>query len=128
MKYLVDTNAWIGFFQGVEDFGKDARKIMSDHPAECVISLASIWEVSIKISIGKLRLPYDIRTDLPRLYEQNGFELLPITFADTTAVVDLPRYHGDPFDRLMAAQALARNLQVVSRDTIFERHGLRRVW
>lgn len=128
MKYLVDTNAWIGFFQGSTGFGAAAKKTMSIHPGECVISVAGIWEASIKIGLGKLALPYDVRTDLPRLLEENGFSLLPIAFDDATGVLDLPRHHGDPFDRLMAVQALRRNLSVISSDPMFESYGLRRIW
>jgi PIN domain nuclease of toxin-antitoxin system len=128
MKYLVDTNAWIGFFEGSADFGAAAKRTMSTHPEDCLISVASVWEASIKTGLGKLALPYDIRTDLPVLLEENGFTVLPVAFDDATGVVDLPRHHGDPFDRLMAVQALRRNLGVISRDPIFEPYGLRRIW
>lgn len=128
MKYLIDTNAWIGFFEGSNDFGAAAKRAMSSHPEDCAISMASVWEASIKICLGKLALPYDIRTDLPRLFEENGFTVLPVSFDDATGVVDLPRHHGDPFDRLMAVQSLRRNLGIISRDPIFEPYGLRRIW
>ena len=128
MKYLIDTNAWIGFFEGSADFGAAAKRTMCEHPGECLISMTSVWEAAIKIALGKLVLPYDIRTDLPRLIEENGFTLLPVAFDDATGVMDLPRHHGDPFDRLMAVQALRRNLRVVSRDPVFESYGLRRIW
>jgi len=128
VKYLIDTNAWIGFFEGSADFGAAAKKTMSAHPGECLISVASVWEASIKIGLGKLVLPYDVRSDLPRLFEENAFTILPIDFDDATGVVDLPRHHGDPFDRLMAVQALRRNLRVISRDGVFEQYGLRRIW
>lgn len=128
MKYLIDTNAWIGFFEGSEDFGDAARVLMSNEPEKCFVSMAGIWEASIKIGIGKLKLPYDMRSDLPRLLEENGFGLLPISFEDATGAMDLPRHHGDPFDRLMAVQAVLRSMHVVSRDAIFESYGLRRIW
>ena len=128
MRYLIDTNAWIGFFQGSAGFGGAAKKTMSSQPGDCLISVASVWEASIKIGLGKLVLPYDIRTELQPLIEQNGFTLLPIGFDDTTGAIDLPRHHGDPFDRLMAVQALRRNLRVISSDAIFEQYGLQRIW
>lgn len=128
MKYLIDTNAWIGFFEGSKGFGARAKKTMSEHPEQCIISTASIWEASIKIGLGKLVLPYDIRTDLPTLLDDNGFTLASVSFDDATGVVDLPRYHGDPFDRLMTVQALRRNLSVISSDPMFERYGVRRIW
>lgn len=101
---------------------------MVENPTACSISIASIWEAAIKVALGKLRLPYDLRHDLPRLIEDNGFILLPIATDDATFVCDLPHHHGDPFDRLMTAQAMRRNLRVISSDPVFERYGLRRIW
>ncbi|NJK91527.1 MAG: type II toxin-antitoxin system VapC family toxin [Blastochloris sp.] len=128
MSYLIDTNAWIGFWGGDQAFGSKAKQIMVDQPDTCLISMASIWEASIKIGLGKLRLPYDLRRDLPRLLEENGFLLLGIEQDDALGVLDLPPHHGDTFDRMMTVQAMRRNLRVISRDPVFERYGLRRVW
>ena len=101
---------------------------MTNDPGKCFVSMAGIWEAAIKTGLGKLKLPYDLRKDLPRLLEENGFNLLPISLEDATGVMDLPRHHGDPFDRIMAVQALSRGMQVVSRDPIFVQYGLRRIW
>lgn len=128
MNCLIDTNAWIGFWEGRKGFSPQVKQIMTDSPEECLISIASIWEASIKIGLGKLKLPYDLRADLPRLLEDNGFTLLEIDIEDALAVVDLPRHHGDPFDRLMVVQAMRRNMRVLSRDPVFETYGLRRIW
>ena len=127
MSYLVDTNGWIAFFQDSRDLSEKAAKIMeSGEP--CYISLASVWEASIKIGLKKLILPYDVRSELQALIEENGFSLLPVEMDDATAVVDLPPHHGDPFDRIMAVQAARRSMRVISRDPIFEKYGLRRIW
>ena len=128
MNCLVDTNGWIGFFEGRSDFSPAAKSFMTGSPSDCFISIASVWEAGIKVALGKLRLPYDLRDDLPRLIEENGFQLLPVEFDDATAVCDLPHHHGDPFDRLMAVQSMRRNLRVISSDPVFEKYGLRRVW
>ncbi len=128
MTYLVDTNAWIGFLEGDPRFGKEAKRLMVERSEECVVSVASIWEAAIKVSLGKLKLPYDLRTELPDLLDQNGFETLGIAQTDALAVRDLERIHGDPFDRMMAVQALERGLRVISRDPMFDRYGLRRIW
>ena len=95
---------------------------------DCFISVASVWEAAIKVSIGKLKLPYDLRRDLPRLLDENGFTLLGVDLDDATAVVDLSHHHGDPFDRIMAAQAMKRGLRVISRDPVFTSYGLKRIW
>lgn len=128
VSYLIDTNGWIGFLEGKKDFGEEAKSAMLSFPEACLISVASIWEAGIKVALGKLKLPYDLRNDLPRLLEENGFQLLPVEIDDATGVCDLPHHHGDPFDRLMAVQAMRRNLRVISRDPVFEKYGLRRIW
>ncbi len=128
MNYLIDTNAWIGFFEGCEDFGEKAKSIMSESPGSCHISMAGIWEAAIKTGLGKLILPYRLDDELPRLIEQNGFQILPITWEDATSVQDLERHHNDPFDRLQVIQARRRGWQVISRDQIFDQYALTRIW
>lgn len=128
MSYLVDTNAWIGFFEGKADFGLKAKACMISRPEHCYISLASVWEAAIKVGLGKLKLPYDLDQGLSRLLTDNGFTLLPLEFEIVVAVKDLPPHHGDPFDRVQVIQAQRRGLTVLSRDPIFERYGLRRIW
>jgi len=128
LKYLVDTNAWIGFFQGQSGFGARAKHLMSDSPEQCTISIASIWEASIKVGIGKLKLPYDLEVDLPELLSQNGFDILPITFADAAGVWNLAQIHSDPFDRIMVSQSRLNGLKIISRDPVFESYGIGRIW
>jgi PIN domain nuclease of toxin-antitoxin system len=128
VRYLVDTNAWIGFLDGRADFSGLAKALLIEEPDECVISIASIWEAAIKAGIGKLKLPYDLETDLPRILEDNGFELLGVEIGDAAGVRALEPVHGDPFDRIQVVQARRRRLQIISRDPVFDRYGLKRVW
>ena len=128
MNYLIDTNAWIGFFEGQKDFSKAARELMQEKSASCHISVASVWEAAIKVGIGKLRLPYDLEDDLPGLVEANGFRFFHMEVTDAVAVRNLERIHGDPFDRIMAVQALRRGWQVISRDPVFDAYGISRIW
>lgn len=128
MSYLVDTNAWIGFFEGKSDFGKLAKQIMSEQSGVCFVSIASLWEAAIKVGLGKLKLPYDLESDLPRILDENGFQVLAVEVADAVAVKDLESIHGDPFDRIQVVQAKRRGWKVISRDPVFERYGVRRIW
>ena len=128
MKYLLDTNAWIGFFQGSGDFGKRAKSVMLDESWECCVSIAGVWEAAIKVGLGKLKLPYDLVDDLPRILEENGFGILPVELGDATGVLELKPVHGDPFDRIQVVQASRRGLGIISRDEIFDRYGVRRIW
>jgi PIN domain nuclease of toxin-antitoxin system len=127
VSHLIDTNGWIAFFENSPVLSNPAAEIMESGEL-CYVSLASVWEAAIKVALGKLKLPYDLENDLPRLIEDNGFELLGIELADATGVTNLEHRHGDPFDRMMAVQARRRGLRVISRDPVFDAYGLRRVW
>ena len=101
---------------------------MLDESWECGVSIASIWEAAIKVGLGKLKLPYDLAGDLSRILEDNGFEVLPVEFADAVGVRDLEQVLGDPFDRIQAVHAKRRRLCVISRDPVFDRYGILRIW
>jgi len=90
--------------------------------------MASFWEIAIKNSLSKLRLPAAIDRYLPEQMSLNGFETLEISFRQTVGTATLPWRHRDPFDRLLAAQALEEKLNIVSRDAIFDAYGVKRVW
>lgn len=128
MRYLVDTNAWIGFLEGEHGFPRRAKDILQHEPWECCISLASVWEAASKLGLGKLKLGYSLDTDLPRLFEENGFEVITPDWRAVTAVQQLEPVHGDPFDRIQVVQARQRGMHIISRDPVFDRYGLRRVW
>jgi PIN domain nuclease of toxin-antitoxin system len=128
VRYLVDTNAWIALFENNPVLTEEAAQAMESAETECFVSIASIWEAAIKVGIGKLKLPYDLETDLPRILEGNGFELLGVEIGDAAGVRALEPVHGDPFDRIQVVQARRRRLQIISRDPVFDRYGLKRVW
>lgn len=128
MRYLVDTNAWIGFLGGDKDFSRHAKEAMEIEPWECFVSLASVWEAAIKVGLGKLKLPYTLEHDLPRIFEENGFTILEPDWQAVTAVQGLEPIHGDPFDRIQVVQARHHRLGIISRDPVFDRYRLRRVW
>ena len=95
---------------------------------DCLVSLASLWEISIKFGLGKLRLPRSPEKYLPEQIAMNGFTELAIDFRHVVAVSVLPDHHRDPFDRLLVSHAKAEDLAIVSRNPVFERYGLKRVW
>lgn len=128
MKCLVDTNAWIALFENSPELTDVGANLMESAASECFVSIASIWEAAIKVGLGKLKLPYDLAGDLPGILEDNGFEVLPVEFADATGVRDLEKVHGDPFDRIQVVQARRRGFSMISRDPVFDRYGIRRIW
>lgn len=88
------------------------------------VSAVSIWEAAIKSGLGKLRVP----DDLPQRLAAFQFERLPVTETHAWSVRDLPSVHADPFDRLLAAQALCEGAAIVSADAVFEQYGVDRIW
>lgn len=92
------------------------------------MSVASLWEIAIKVSIGKLTLaqPYDVF--VPQQLTDNAIEILPISLAHLGAVSTLPFHHRDPFDRLLIAQATIEQLPIVSVDTAFDLYSVERLW
>ena len=128
MKYLLDTNA---FLQGI---GKStvssnaAQAIMTSKEAILFLSIASIWEISVKVGIQKLKLPLPLDDFLKNNLLQLKITLLPIRFSHAVASGLLPYHHRDPFDRLIIAQALSEQLPIVSSDANFDRYGIKRIW
>jgi len=90
--------------------------------------MASFWEIAIKLSLSKLRLPAAVERYLPEQMSLNGFETLEISFRQTVGTATLPWKQRDPFDRLLAAQALEEKLNIVSRDAVFDAYGVKRIW
>jgi PIN domain nuclease of toxin-antitoxin system len=101
-----------------------ARAAIEDARAPVLVSAVSIWEAAIKSALGKLRVPDDL---LERL-DEFAFERLPVTDVHAWAVRKLPPVHTDPFDRLLAAQAVCERAAVVSVDPVFDAYGVTRVW
>jgi len=95
---------------------------------DCFVSMASFWEIAIKLNLGKLHLPATIEKYLPDQMSLNGFEQLEISFRQIVRCSSLERHHGDPFDRLLVAQAQEESLPIVSRDPAFDLYGIKRIW
>jgi PIN domain nuclease of toxin-antitoxin system len=123
---LLDTHAFIWYS---EDDPKLSESIKIDiENADLVyLSIASLWEIAIKLSIGKLLLRSNYES-IEASLEPAGIELLPISFADTVRVRNLPLHHRDPFDRILIAQAIDRALTLVSCDNAFAAYPIQIKW
>ena len=128
MAYLLDTHTFLWMRHAPQHLGPEARAICADVDCELRLSLVSGWEMAIKLSIGKLRLPQPLRQILVEARTLNGIATLPIEEAHVLRVRHLPLHHRDPFDRLLAAQAIEEGLTLLSRDTVFEAYAVLRVW
>ena len=126
MPVLLDTHAFLWWCEDARELSRKARKAISDE--DCLLSLASLWEIAIKVSLGKLKLPSSFSRYIPQQLALNGFSGLEIGFRHIAGCAELPWHHRDPFDRLLIAQALEEDLRVVSRDPVFEQYGIRRIW
>jgi PIN domain nuclease of toxin-antitoxin system len=123
---LLDTHAFIWYS---ENDSKLPESIKTDiETADRVyISIASLWEIAIKLSIGKLSLRSNYES-IETSLESAGIELLPISFADTVRVMNLPLHHRDPFDRILIAQGINHSLTLVSCDAAFAAYPIRVTW
>jgi PIN domain nuclease of toxin-antitoxin system len=122
---LVDTHALLWFLAGDEQLSRPARRLIEDPENVLLISAASIWEMAIKKSSGKLEVP----DDLPEIIRSQGFGVLAVDADHAWAVAQLPATdHKDPFDRQLAAQALVEGVPVISRDARLDSYGVTRLW
>ncbi len=127
MKILLDTHALIWFLEGDRQLSQSARNAIEDDANAKLVSLVSLWEMAIKMSLGKLQL----RLPLAEVYQaisNNGFEILPIKFEHILQVAQLPFYHRDPFDRLLVSQALAEAISMCGQDNNFIKYGVKLIW
>jgi PIN domain nuclease of toxin-antitoxin system len=128
MRLLLDTHTFLWWVSDSRELSRRARSAIARAGNECLVSVASCWEMAIKASLGKLTLEVGLERFLPEQMAVNGFRELPIELRHVVRVGRLPFHHHDPFDRLLAAQSLEEALAIVSRDAVFRRYGVKRVW
>jgi PIN domain nuclease of toxin-antitoxin system len=128
MRLLLDTHAFLWWIEDAGTLSRVARTAIRNSANECFVSLASCWEMAIKLSIGKLKLPDPMDRFVPEQLALNAFQQLPIAFRHVVRTSALPFHHRDPFDRLLASQALEEGLTIVSADGIFRNYGVKRIW
>ena len=128
MNLLLDPHAPLWFLEDDPKLTAAARAVVEDAGKECWVSMVSGWEMAVKSCLGKLRLPIPFAQLFPSRLETLGFSILPITSRHLHMVETLPLHHRDPFDRLLAAQALAEGLTVIGDDAAFDAYGVTRFW
>lgn len=128
MKLLLDTHIFLWFIAGDLKLSSNARSLIEDSANEKFVSVVSLWEIAIKHSLGKLDLSDDFDILFPKQLEINGFEMLTIKAAHLSNLISMPFHHRDPFDRLLAAQSVFENMQIVSVDEIFDSYKISRYW
>ena len=127
MSLLFDTHALIWFTEGNSNLSETAKKAVATESEKVFCSVASIWEMAIKLSLGKLRMSLNIQSEFCRLLEKNGFCLLPVEYPHAARVASLPWHHRDPFDRLLIAQAMIEKMAIISHDKQFDAYAVHRI-
>ena len=128
MRLLLDTHTFLWFVGDDPKLSATARLMIGDGDNEVMLSLASIWEIAIKVSLGKLLLAEPLESFVTTQIERNDIRLLPIHTSHALKVATLPFHHRDPFDRLLVAQGLVEQLPILGADNVFGDYGVQRIW
>ena len=128
MRLLLDTQCWLWWFAQPERLNEETIESIADAANEIWFSVASVWEMSIKVAIGKLPLPERIDDYVSTRMAQLGARSLAITASHALRVAALPLHHRDPFDRMLVAQAQLENMILVSADSIFNQYEVSMLW
>ena len=128
MRVLLDSHAFLWFVGGNSRFSQRARQVVEDRDNESVFSIASVWEMAIKVGLGKLTPHVPFPMLISEQLKENGIALLDITVAHALRVAQLPYHHRDPFDRMLIAQAITEGLPIISVDSVFDAYSVTRIW
>jgi len=132
MRYLLDTHTFLWTVFEPEKISVKAKALITNPEHAILVSLVSFWEISLKYSLGKLRLENVSPAEFPAIAKTMDMEILDIVAEDVSTFHELPRVgHRDPFDRLIIRQAIRRKIPVVTKDAdfkLYKSHGLRIVW
>ena len=128
MRLLLDTHTFIWWFAGNERLSASARQAIADGDNDILISAASAWEIATKYRVRRLPDAKGLAKDITGHIADENFEGLAITVEDAARASALQGPLRDPFDRMLIAQALGRNLVLISIETLFDQYGIRRLW
>lgn len=128
MTYLLDTHTFLWFINDDPALNATAKVLIEDPENVIYLSIASIWEIAIKVSLDKLEVPSPFTVFIDEQLHENSIVLLEIKTQHTGLVATLPFYHRDPFDRLIIAQSLYEKLPIIGKDAIFDTYGITRHW
>ena len=127
MSLLLDTHVFLWFVEEDPRLSSRTAEAIESEP-ELLLSVASLWQIAIKVRLEKLKLSEDYETLIPQQLNLNNIGTLPISFEHLTLVAKMPLHHRDPFDRLIIAQAMAEDITLVSRDKKFDEYAVKKMW
>ena len=127
MELILDTHTVIWFFNGDRQLSAKARKMIEETKNIKYVSIASLWEIAIKIGLKKLEFDGGTK-EVSELIEQNSFEILPISIEHTIAYESIEFIHRDPFDRILVAQAMVDNMTILTKDESITKYPIKTQW
>jgi PIN domain nuclease of toxin-antitoxin system len=127
MAVLLDTHTFLWFVSGDKQLPEKIKNKILDINEPCYISIASLWEITIKIQIGKLKIAISI-DDLFKYADRNQIEIVQITAEHLLVLASLPQHHNDPFDRLIVSQAISENMTLYSKDKGLKKYKIKQEW
>ena len=128
MRLLLDTHTFIWYVTDNPRLSAHVKLLIENENNEKLVSIASIWEMAIKHSIGRLNFSLPFMEFVGRQLTVSNIELLEINLQHIEVVASLPLHHRDPFDRLIIAQSMAEQIPILSVDAIFDAYAIARVW
>jgi PIN domain nuclease of toxin-antitoxin system len=128
MRLLLDTHAFLWFITADPKLSAAAGQAIRDGANTPMLSIASVWEIAIKVNQGRLPLPQPLDRFIPQQLEINRIGILPIELQHTYEIARMPLHHRDPFDRLLISQAIAEGIPLVSTDSAFDAYPVKRLW
>ncbi len=128
MKFLLDTHAFLWFIDGNQNLSITAKNAIEAPTNQRYLSIASLWEIAIKVSIGKLEIGMTLTELVKREVYGNAINLLEIHSEHLDTLTALPFHHKDPFDRLILSQGLSENIAIITKDSLFANYPVNLIW
>ena len=128
MRVLLDTQAFLWWTSGSDQLTPVAASVIEDPATEVLVSVASAWEVAIKVAVGRLELEADPERYVPDRIRLHGFSTLEVALDHALRAGSLPRIHDDPFDRILVAQGQLERLPIITADPLITRYDVETIW
>jgi len=128
MKFLIDTHTLLWIVSNDKKLSETAKKFYLNSENEIFVSLSSIWEMAIKISLKKLSIGEPLKDFIQGQIKGNDIKILNIEIEHILRLENLPFHHRDPFDRLIISQSMSENIPVLSSDKVFDLYPIKRIW
>jgi PIN domain nuclease of toxin-antitoxin system len=127
MNLLLDTHALLWYISGSSKLPEKMVNLINNKSNKCFVSIASIWETAIKLSLKRLTVEGGFQV-IEDFFSDNDFDVLDISFQNIRSIIDLEFHHRDPFDRIIIAQAMQSQLTIISKDQFFQNYDVNVLW